>query len=999
MRAAAFLPLVAAAALGADFPEPPDTEPSPLPRMDAEQSARSMRLPPGFSCAVFAAEPDVRQPIAATFDARGRLWVAENYTYAENPKRWDPALRDRILIFEDKNGDGRFDERKVFWSEGTFLTSIETGFGGVWALCAPNLIFIPDKDGDDVPDGAPEIVLDGWNYKTIGHNIVNGLRWGPDGWLYGRHGITDNSLVGPPGAAPDQRVKMNCAIWRLHPVTRKLEVVCHGGTNSWGHDWDEAGQLFYINTVIGHLWHVIPGGYYRRMFGAHLNQRVYDIIEQTADHFHWDDGGEKWSDLRDKPMSSKTDAAGGGHAHVGAMIYQGDNWPQRYRNQVFTCNLHGHRVNADRLVREGCGFTGKHEPDFMLSQDKWFRGIELLTGPDGGVFVLDWSDAGECHDNDGVHRSSGRVFKIVHDEPRRLAPFDLSKQSDTDLVQWQMHSNAWWSRTARRVLQERAARGDDMTATRRRLRTLIATTEDVPHKLRLVWALHSIGGADEAFLRSLLAEDDENLRVWGVKLLGELPALSRESQGGLVRLAREDASGLVRAFLASHLRNRPAAERWPVAMELAKHAEDAADRQQPLLIWYGIEPVITESPEKALHMVASCFQPKVRQLIARRLTEEIETQPEGVNGLIELITGPRAHEPGLFAADILAGMSAALQGWSRAPKPMGWDEVVAKLAKDKTLEAPIREISAVFGSGRAAEELLAIAKDDQADASARQAALRSLLKNPKPELLPLLRGWTSDKILGVTAITGLASYDDPTVAKALLERFPRFNADCQAAAVNTLVARPSSATALLAAVAAGTVPRSAISPFHARQIHNLGDPSLASRLADTWGAVRDTPEAKKAELARWTSVLTAGILKNADAGKGRALFEQACAACHKLFGQGGAVGPELTGADRGNLHYLLENILDPSATLPNDFRMTVFHLQDGRILTGIIAEQTEKMLTIQTQVERLTLEKAGVKKQEVLPMSLMPEGLLGALSEEQVKQLFAYLMSKQQVAK
>jgi putative membrane-bound dehydrogenase-like protein len=262
---------------GGDFPAIFDTEKTPGGPMPAEEVARTMELPPGFQCSVFAAEPDVQQPIAMAWDARGRLWVAECYTYAENPDRWNTSLRDRILIFEDADNDGHFDKRTVFWDEGVRLTSIEIGNGGVYALCAPNLIFIPDRNGDDVPDGAPEVLLDGFNFKTIGHNIVNGLRWGPDGWLYGRHGITDTSAIGAPGTPEKDRTRMNCGIFRYDPVRRKFEVVLNGGTNSWGMDWDANGEMFWINTVIGHLWHGIPGGLLRaHVWHASQSARLRD---------------------------------------------------------------------------------------------------------------------------------------------------------------------------------------------------------------------------------------------------------------------------------------------------------------------------------------------------------------------------------------------------------------------------------------------------------------------------------------------------------------------------------------------------------------------------------------------------------------------------------------------------------------------------------------------------------------------------------------------------
>ena len=423
--------------------------------MPAEEVARTMELPPGFKCQVFAAEPDVQQPIAMAWDSKGRLWVAENYTYAENPARWDTKLRDRIIILEDKDGDGKHDGRKVFWDQGSYLTSVEVGYGGVWILNNGSLSFIADKNGDDVPDGEPEILLDGFNTKTIGHNIVNGLRWGPDGWLYGRHGITDTSAVGAPGIAADKRTKLNCAIWRFHPTRKIFENVAHGGTNSWGHDWNADGELFMINTVIGHLWHVIPGAYYRRMFGTHLNPHVYETIEQTADHFHWDTGAEKWDAIRKLGVSGKTDELGGGHAHVGMLIYQGGVWPKEYDGAMLTCNLHGNRINMDKLVREGCGYTGKHAPDFMKAKDKWFRGIDLLTGPDGNVFVADWSDTGECHDNDGVHRTSGRIYKIVYGEPKKAEPINLAAMKDEELVNLLGSENSWWRRTAARQISER----------------------------------------------------------------------------------------------------------------------------------------------------------------------------------------------------------------------------------------------------------------------------------------------------------------------------------------------------------------------------------------------------------------------------------------------------------------------------------------------------------------------------------------------------------------
>lgn len=1024
----------------ADFPAIYDTEKGTP--MSAEEAAATMELPPGFKCLVFAAEPDVRQPIAMAWDAKGRLWVAENYTYAENPIRWDTKLRDRVIILEDKDGDGKHDGRKVFWEGGSYLTSVETGYGGVWVLHNGTLSFIADKNGDDTPDGEPEVLLDGFNVKTIGHNIVNGLRWGPDGWLYGRHGITDTSAVGAPGTPLEKRTKINCGIWRYHPTRKVFEVVCHGGTNSWGHDWNAEGELFWINTVIGHLWHGIPGAYYRRMFGTHLNPHVYEVIEQTADHFHWDAGAETWSDIRKLGVTGKTDSLGGGHAHVGMLIYQGGLWPEKYHGAVLTCNLHGNRINMDTLHREGCGYVGKHAPDFMKAKDKWFRGIDLLTGPDGNVFVADWSDSGECHDNDGVHRSSGRIYKIVYGEPKKAEPINVSAMKDEELVKLLASANNWWSRSAALYLGQRYSSVLETKTSEERLIDSIIQSEQallnfadnassapavsnlvnlgmrygeinpegngVSHALRL---LPNLRARKEQLIPNLPpSSENEGVRSTYyssiAKFGGLIPGLQEPQGVDVVSMLQAasvtDESGLVRLHLASALQRLPTASRWPIATALAKHEEDANDRQQPLMIWYGIEPAVAAEPMKGVELIREAKIPAVRRLVARRIAEMIEEKPEAVDALVALMT-ERADVRG----DVLAGMAAGLDGFSSAKKPKGWDEYVVRASarsgagedeeRAKARTTYIQTLSALFGSGRAIEDLIVLVKNADGDANARLNAFKSLTRTTKPELLAVIRTLINDKVLGTVARSALAAYDDPSIPKQLTGSWPERSQEQQAATVATLTSRASYAKVLLEAVKAGKVPAAAISPFQARQIRNLGDEALTKLLTDAWGEIRDTPEAKKAEFAKWEAVLKPAALAKADKSKGRMMFTAACGACHKMYGQGGAIGPELTGSDRRNLKYLLENILDPSAVVPADFRVSIFHLKDGRTLSGVVPEQTERTLTIQTPAERLTLERTQIVKQEQMAQSLMPEGLLAALGEENVLNLIAYLMGDGQV--
>ncbi len=405
----AFAVMFAGSSWAADFPAPFNSEKTPGEPMPAEEVAAKWDVPEGFKVQVFAAEPDVQNPIACAWDARGRLWIAENYTYAERPVKWETKLRDRVLIFEDVDGDGRHDKRTVFTDEVQHLTSVEVGRGGVWLMCPPQLLFIPDKDGDDHPDGPAEVVLDGFDIPSENyHNLANGLRWGPDGWLYGRCGASAPGKVGAPGTPDDQRIPLAGGIWRYHPERKVFEAICHGTTNPWGHDWNEAGDLFFTNTVNGQLWHAIPGAHFERPHTIDPNPYVYELMGQTADHYHFDTG-KGWTASRD----GAANAFGGGHAHCGAMIYLGDNWPDSFRGKLYTLNFHGRRMNVERLEREGSGYVGKHDGDLFLCPDPFFRGIDLTYGPDGGVYVLDWSDTGECHESTGVHRTSGRIYKIT----------------------------------------------------------------------------------------------------------------------------------------------------------------------------------------------------------------------------------------------------------------------------------------------------------------------------------------------------------------------------------------------------------------------------------------------------------------------------------------------------------------------------------------------------------------------------------------------------------
>jgi len=974
------------------FPEPHDSEKKSPPRMTPEEAAASWTLPPGFHATLFAGEPDVRQPIGMAFDARGRMWVAENYTYAEAGVNFDDRLRDRIVILEDTDGDHRADRRTVFWDRAQHLTSVEIGFGGVWALCAPYLLFIPDRDGDDKPDGEPIVMLEGWNVANVRHNVVNGLRWGPDGWLYGRHGILATSRVGTPETPESARTPLNCCVWRFHPTEKRFEVVCQGTTNPWGMDWDANGELFFINTVIGHLWHVIPGAHYKRMYGEDFNPHLYELIDQTADHVHWDTANETWTATR-TGFSHGTDAAGGGHAHSGLMIYQGTNWPAEYRGDVFAINFHGRRLNRDRLERSGATFTAHHQSDPMQSGDAWFRGIDLASGPDGGVYVLDWSDTGECHDEDGVHRSSGRIFKITYGDmkPNPAQADDLAKKTVLELAELVLKGDAWRRRQALRMLYERSANGDDVSGT-----DLLMMLHEVRHELtihdpvQMVWVRRAVGKGGGDQLRRRLHHHNESYRSWCVRMIADQPIEDSDDRKALEQLAMKEASGLVLTYLASALQRLPHAERWTIAAALSSHAEFADDRVLPLMIWYGIEPSVPEAPELAAEFATNVKMPKLARFTARRLASDLERNPLALDPLVARLKSLQDAER---TQQVLTGVSEALAGWRQAPAPAGWTEFAAAHvgAEDATGNL-VRELSAVFGDGRAIESLRAMLADAAQPLASRRDAISALVRARSDGLAEALVPLLDDRDLAANAVRGLAEVDLAKYAPEMLRRYGGFSPTAREAVIETMITRVDTAGALIDAVAAGNIPGADVPVIALRQMQLLGDAELAARIEPTWPETKLLAADKVEQLAQLRTKLTPELLGEANLDNGKQLYSQHCGKCHKLFGDGGTIGPELTGAQRGQLDYWLQNIVDPSATVGTNYRLSIVELKDGRVLNGIVGAQTDRTIVLQTATERVVLERSEIEALQASNLSIMPEGQLGAMSDEQIRDLIGYLM-------
>ncbi|MEO1524540.1 MAG: PVC-type heme-binding CxxCH protein [Planctomycetota bacterium] len=990
----------------AEFPPPTNSEPLPeATRMPAEQAARDMKLPNGFRASVFAAEPDVQNPIAMSWDQRGRLWVAENYTYAERSQKFDLTLQDRIVVFDNTTGD-HFETRTVFADNLQMLTGIEVGRRGVWAICPPKLLFIPDADADLVPDGEARVVLDGFEVaKQNYHNFANGLRFGPDGWLYGRCGGSCPGRIGVPGTPDENRLALEGGIWRYHPERETVEVLNSGTTNPWGHDWNSVGEMFFVNTVNGHLWHFIPGSHLKRPFTLDPQRRTFELIDFHADHWHFDTSGS-WTASRDGAANQY----GGGHAHSGTMIYEEHTWPAKYRDRLFTLNFHGRRANQEILRRKGSGYVASHADDFFLAADTWFRGMDLSAGPDGNVFVIDWSDTGECHEHTGVHRTSGRIFKISYEGSSATKQPELGEWTNRAIVDAIVSGSKWHRRQARLVLADRIAEGDRSCIAM--LKQAFESATAFEQKQPLLMALYANGEITDETLWETLTSDDEHLRAGAIRLLVDaLPAddamgadwkseaIRKQSLGrandilpGLIKTAESDSSALVRLALASSLIRLPLEVRPQLASALVRHGEDTGDHNLPLVIWYGLMPCASDATALA-GVGARCELPTTLRLIARCLAEECERQPRALDMLLESsLKRDVTHQ-----VAVLRGMVEGYAGWPSAPKPQSWDAFAA--SAHRGTEGLVRELSSLFGDGRALKDLIATAQG-KGDVSPeiQLGALNRLVELNPPGLRELCESLLGNARVNVVAARGLSKFEDPGIATALIKRYGRFRAPYRPQIISILSSRKSFAHALLDAIGEKRIPKQDLTAFDVRQILAFEDTELRAKIGEVWGEIRESSAEKRAQMERLKGRLDSKTLAASDKSNGRALFKKNCQNCHRLYGEGGQVGPDLTGANRSDMDYLLGNIIDPSAVVDKDYRMTVLLLDDARIISGLVIDRNDKTTKIQTATEQLVISNDSIEEEKLTEKSPMPEGMLDNLSEKDINDLIGYLSHPSQVA-
>ena len=945
--------------------------------LTGEQALAKMTVSEGFEAKLAAVEPMITQPMAFCWDDRGRLWVAENRDYETRGTGFSADGNSRILILEDTNGDGKFDTRQVFLEGIPFPAAIAVGFDGLWLGAPPNLLFVPDKDRDDKADGAFEVRLTGWGIQDR-HETLNSFHWGPDGWLYGCQGFATRSTVGKPADGgkifrkgdsfpAEIPVKdgqyIDGGVWRYHPTKDRFEVVAHGFSNPWGIDFNDHGQIFITACVIPHLWHVIPGGIYHRQGGRHINPHVYDDIKTIADHRHRS-------------------------AHGGARIYLADEFPKEYRDRIMMANIHEHNVITDILKPSGSGFIGHHGDEPLCANDNAWVGFSMEIGPDGAAYVLDWHDTEIC--GSAVHdKDTGRIYRLAPKGLPGKTGINLAAQSDLELVGLLTHRNDWYSRRARVLLQHRAAAGQLDAAVPAKLWELFAQSKTSAHQLRALWALHITQNLPADRLLPLLDHAEPYVRGWAIQLLGEDRNYSPAALAKLAAMAEKDSSPIVRLYLAAALQRMPLADRWPIANKLVAHAEDAADHNLPKMLWFGIEPMVEADATRALALATQSKIPLLVPYIARRAVAAKQLEPVAAALLSNTDLALRLQ--------LVEGVRDGLKSLGRngVTKPKNWDEAFAALdaTKDAKLTDFTAQIGQLFGDAKAADAQLAVLKDKAAPIERRRQILTAFARDAYAAALPVVMSLLDEPAIRRDAIRALASFDAPQVAPTLIKRYATLSAAEKAEVVLTLSTRRSNASALVAALKNKAIPKTDVTASDARQLYRVLGPSFV----EFWGPITQLASDKQAEIAKYKAMLTDAEIAKADTSQGRAIYERTCMACHKLYGAGGIIGPELTGSNRADLDYILSQIINPSEVMQDSYQLVIVTTRDGRTLSGTVVAEDNQQLTLRLVGQDSIVTKSEILSREKSPVSMMPEGLLKTLKDNEVRDLIGYLRTPAQV--
>ena len=950
----------------------------PNPARSPEEAVAAMTVPEGFTVEVVAAEPDLVNPVAMTFDEKGRIWVTESLEY---PRKEPGPGRDRVKVLEDTDGDGAADRVTIF-AEGLNIPSgIAVGRGGVWVANSPDILFYPNADGDLVPDGPPEVVVTGFGRDDT-HELPNSLTWGPDGWLYGWNGVFNRSVVEHRGKTFD----FTCAIFRIQPESRRFELFCEGTSNPWGIAFDPDGSLFASACVIDHLWHLVETGYYHRQGGPYPPYTWK--IESIVDHLH-----QK-------------------RAYCGITYLDTDAYPEAYRGRLYMGNIHGNCINVDSITRNGATYEGHAKADFLSANDAWFMPVVQKVGPDGSLYILDWYDRYHCYqdanrDPDGIDRLKGRLYRVRYGETPRRAGVDLAESSDQELIDRLDSGNGYDREIAQRLLTERLI-GDDRSALPDELRAFVLDGDN-PRKARMhgLWALVGSGRSAEPMLGKLLSHDDPAFRAWGVRAAGNLGSISPEI-GERIASMVNDPSPDVRLQVAIASRKVDGLD--PESLLASVVAEAGDDELIPRIAWRNLLPSLGDGDGArrflgALPEHARSDSPGLAALLPRLAARVLDAEPpdfEAVAMVLDrLIDGGRDDAVGLVIDDIA---DRFVSGQLTDDDLPAFAEHIAPVLDTDDADGDLRWAfmlgHALVGDTEGREFVINTFRSPDAPDRRRLRGLDVLVwaLGDRPEEAI---GLISPALLGEGDFGGslefrggvldrLGRLDDSGVAELVLRAYPDLDAELKPRAAGLLTQRPTWTRALLAAIGRGELPTEALNVTQVRSLIANPDPGLVALVRTTWGTVREGRDPARDQVITRVRARLDDV--HADPVAGRAVFEKVCAQCHQLYGEGEQVGPDITGNGRSSYEQLLSNILDPGLVIGASYQATIVATADGRVLTGLLEEDSDQRIVLKLQGgKREVIPREDVDAVKISAASLMPENLEEQVTPDELADLFAYL--------
>ena len=946
-------------------------------------AVKRMTVPEGLTVTLFASEPDVRQPIFCKCDDRGRLWTIQYLQYPNpaglervkvdrysrtvydrkpEPPPHGPRGADRITILEDSDGDGRADSIRDFVAGLNLCTGVEFGFGGVFVIQAPYLLFYPDRDHDDQPDSDPEVLLDGFGMEDA-QSLANHLTWGPDGWLYGLNGSTTTSRI--------RGIEFQQGVWRYHPVTRDFELFCEGGGNIYGLTFDRFGRLFYSSNG-GLFYHGVQGGYYEKNFGKHgplHNPYAYGYFSHVK-------------------SQGQT-----GRPNPGATIYLGDSFPKRFHDSFLVSDFLAHTCSWWKVEPTGSTVEARLGGHLLESHDTWFGATDLCLGPDGAVYVCDFYDARTAHPDPDAKwdDSNGRIYRLQAANSAVGSTVDIGSMTGQELVELLKHANRWFSQRARR----RIAEVHDVSITPA-LRAMATQAMNEEWALQAVWALHTTGSFDADIASRCLEHPSEHVRAWTVRLLADANSITAAQAQQLVRVAQHDSSVIVRAQLAASARRIPCHQALPILMELFERDLAMADPFVPWLLWWGLESKaisdraeVVEKLAKESRWHSKLAPDNLRRLIRRYAAEGTEPTLHACARFWD--TAPVAELPSVVQA-LYLGLRERSRELASGPVPEPLRERIAAYWRDAPDDPQRMRLALEARLDNAYPHLVSRLASVESD-SERELVLKILADYGREDcveiVLPLVRS-SSPLSVRRESFQVLQRFVNTRVASELLTAYPTMPETLRHQARALLLSQRHSAQVFLRAIDANIIPAAEVSIHQLRPLAVFNDEELDGLVRKHWGRLTSaTPEERLADVRRFQNDLNAGQgLPNA----GKPLFEKHCANCHKLRSAGNNIGPDLTSTVTGDLTSLLVNVVDPNAVVRREYLNYVLSTRNGSVHTGLLAEQDAASITLlDARNQRVRVSRDEIEDLKESTQSLMPEKLLEPLTPQELRDLFAFM--------